>query len=232
MSDAQLITAPEDLERVHEALLVPNFPAAELITSAELIEGVTAGVTTVYLIGTVQSPTAVAVTDRFSHSHAVLLSYLAIHADQRGRGVGTSLMRELLATIHTDPEVSVVLAEVEHPGHHPGHEVHGDPAARLRFYERLGGLILDLPYFQPPIAAGADPVYAMLLLVLDPPEQLLRDGRLLPEAGLGPALKELMSGADPDQHPVTAVLAPTHHPDGVRALPVDRLAEVPVSVQR
>lgn len=217
------------LRQAYQRLLVPSFPASELMGLPELAGMVAAGTASVHAAGERDDPIAVAVVQRLQHSRAVLLPYFAARPDRRGRGVGTRLLSELLAGIRADPSVTVVLGEVEHPRFHPPHPEHGDPVARLRFYGRLGGQILAVPYFQPPIDAGQEPVYAMLLLALDPPPELVRDGRLLPAAGLEPALQAMMSGADPARFPVDALLDAARDPRGVQLLGVGALEDAPVS---
>ena len=216
------------LSRVHELLMTPNFPADELIAVDDLLAGVASGVAEVRVVGPVDDPIAVAVLETLESTPAVLLAYFATRQDVRGRGVGSALLQELLRGIRADAPGTVVLAEVEHPGYHLAHPMHGDPNARLRFYLRLGGSILDVPYFQPPIDEGQDPVYGMLLLALDPPAELVRAGRLVPEAGLVAALETIMSAADRARHPVAEVLHAAAVPDGVRLLDLDQLAEAPV----
>lgn len=216
------------LTRVHEILMAPNFPPDELIAVEDLVAGVVAGVASVHVVGPTHDPVAVAVWETLEGTSAVMLAYFATREDQRGRGVGSTLLRELLAGISAQHPNTVVLAEVEHPGYHDAHPMHGEPAARLRFYLRLNGAILDVPYFQPPIDEGQEPVYGMLLLVLDPPAHLVRDGRLAPEAGLAQALPTVMAAADPAQHPVAALFEAAARPQGVRLLGLDQLSEVPV----
>lgn len=217
------------LAGLHQHLLVPNFPASELISVAELVGSVAAGRSAVHVVGDPVDPVALAVTDSFDSSPAVLLAYFATRADQRGRGIGSALLTGLLAGIAADPEVSVVLAEVEHPAHHPAHPTHGDPAARLRFYGRLGGRILEVPYFQPPVDAAQDPVYSMLLLALAPPARWIRGDRLVPEAGLAEALGEILADSEPAHLPVAAALAAVRHPEGTRLLRVEDLDAAPVA---
>lgn len=217
------------LRLVYQRLLVPSFPDSELIGLPELAGMVAAGTARVHIAGAGDDPIAVAVVQRFQHSPAVLLLYFAARPDQRGRGVGTQLLSGLLAGIRADPSVTVVLGEVEDPRFHPPHPAHGDPVARLRFYGRLGGQILAVPYFQPPIVAGAEAIYAMLLLVLNPPPELVRDGRLLPEAGLEAALQAMMGDVDRNRFPVDALLDAARDPRGVQLLGVGALADAPVS---
>lgn len=211
-----VVDSPADVAVVYDTLLAPNFPSRELITAEQLQESVASGRGSVRIAGDPATPLAAALVERIEGTPAVLLTYFATRADLRGRGVGSALLRRLLDDIAADDSISVVLGEVEHPGHHESSAEHGDPTARLRFYGRLGGRILDVPYFQPPIAEGEDAVYAMLLLALNPPERLVRDGRLIPEAGVAGGLEQLMSRVDADRFPVGPVLDAVRDPLGIR----------------
>ncbi|MGA4670251.1 GNAT family N-acetyltransferase [Propionibacteriaceae bacterium Y1923] len=219
----------QTLTRVHELLMAPNFPPEELIPVEDLVASVRAGVASVHVVGSREDPVAVAVVETLEGTPTVMLAYFATRQDQRGRGVGSALLRELLADITTQHPNTVVLAEIEHPDHHEPHPTHGDPAARLRFYLRLNGWILDVPYFQPPIDEGQEPVYGMLLLALDPPALLVKDGRLLRRAGLAEALETVTDAADPDLHPVDELLRAAAAPEGVRLLGLDELSKARVA---
>lgn len=223
-SSGVIVVDRESLVGVYEKMLSPNFPDDELITLDEFLADVAEGSSTVHVVGDPSDPRAVAVVDVFGESPAVLLSYFATRADQRGRGVGSALLRGLLDDIARDPRVSVVLAEVEDPRHHEAHDVHGIPAARLAFYGRLGARILDVPYFQAPLRADARPVFGMLLLVLDPADRWVRDGALVPEAGVAGVLSALYRDVEPEL--VGSVLKDTSGP--IRLFRVDQLAQVPV----
>lgn len=162
---ARVVTDAAELARVHTLLLAPAFPPSELEPVEWLVEGVGAGAATVVVTDDDNGPVAVAVTEQVN-PEAVLLAYFATRGDARGRGVGSRLYSQMLERVRRYDHPTLVLAEVERPDRHAGSEAHGDPAARLRFYGRLGARVLDLPYFQPPLAAGADPVHGMLLLAL------------------------------------------------------------------
>jgi GNAT superfamily N-acetyltransferase len=97
----------------------------------------------------------------------VLLAYLAVRADCRGAGIGSALLERALPSWRKLLSPAAILAEVEDPrGRSPG--PHGDPAARLRFYDRAGGKVLPLRYFQPSIGGGMPRVRGMFLICLDP----------------------------------------------------------------
>ncbi|MEZ5086051.1 MAG: GNAT family N-acetyltransferase [Tessaracoccus sp.] len=223
------MTDPDRLSAAYEQLLVPNFPLRELITKEEFLAGVASGGASVRVSGDADTPTALAMLQRLPGTPAVLLTYFATRADLRGKGVGSTLLAQILDDLAADGSVSVVLAEVEHPAHHEASQAYGDPTARLRFYGRLGGRILDVPYFQPPIAEGEDPVYAMLLLALNPPERFVKDGRLMPDAGVAAGLERIMGELDETRFPVSPLRDAFTDPQGIRLVEVSALDSVAVS---
>lgn len=78
---------------------------------------------------------------------AVFLVYLAVAPELRGRGVGASLFRELVArgTARHGRPVGMVWEIDEGRAEDVGWE------KLRRFYERLGGRVLPMPYVQPPV---------------------------------------------------------------------------------
>lgn len=92
-----------------------------------------------------------------------ILSYLAIRPGERDKGTGTALMQHL-ASIWVERPVQVVLGEVHDTRFYP--ETEADRAvSRLRFYERCGCRLLDVPWMQPRLASHSDRVRNMVLLV-------------------------------------------------------------------
>ena len=164
----------------------------------------------------------------------MLLSYFATRADQRGRGVGSDLYRNVLSSVREPGRPSMVLVEVERPDRHLGDGEHGDPTARLRFYGRHGARVLDLPYFQPAIADGGERVYGMLLLALwFHPAGLSADGARLTEAsGIGPAVDSILGGESTvakDDAAAVALRESARVGGGVRLLAVEDYAQVAVA---
>ncbi len=94
-------------------------------------------------------------------SRVLLIAYLAVRQDCRGKGIGSALMRVADSELYHWREPLLVLGEVDDARHAPlGVQ---DPGARVRFYDRFGVCALTLPYFQPPVRQGAPPAYYMLL---------------------------------------------------------------------
>lgn len=101
-----------------------------------------------------------------------LLSHLAVRASGQGGGVGSAMMGHL-QRLWTRLELPLVLGEVHDPrGHAESDTEH--PMARLRFYERCGARVLDVPWVQPSLAPGQQRVPDMLLLALHGPFQTAR----------------------------------------------------------
>lgn len=160
------VTGTEDLKQVYDALLAPSFPPSELVPLEWLTEGVTSGAVDVLVAEDSSGAVAIAVTEPLPPAPVVLLTYFATRADRRGSGIGTALFRGMLQAVLDRDRPQLVVAEVERPDWHTASPEFGDPTARLRFYGRHGARALDLPYFQPPIVEGDDPVHGMLLLAL------------------------------------------------------------------
>lgn len=94
------------------------------------------------------------------------LDYLAARPGIRSRGVGSALMGRL-ASVWPGRPVVAVLGEVHDPRFH----AEGPdelPSARLRFYQRCGARLLDLPWVQPRLSPDGARVHHMLLVDLLP----------------------------------------------------------------
>ena len=127
----------------------------------------------------------------------------------------------------------MTLAEVDDPRQHASDLGIGDPFERLKFYERFGARVLDLPYFQPRLTAKGQRAHRMLLLAFDVSNDALVDGPV-------PALKgDIVSGflrqyfADAegwdetkDDADLARLLRSASSASGVRLLAIDRYTEV------
>jgi GNAT superfamily N-acetyltransferase len=161
--------SPELFDRFYHTVLAPAFPPEEL----EDIDTVRAlhYEPSPHVPGSVAlrtgDPVGGALGEHYGDANIVLLAYLAVRADCRGSGIGGALLERTLLSWQETLAPATILAEVEDPRCHTSGP-HGDPAARLRFYERAGGKMLPLRYFQPSIGNGMPRVRGMLLICLDP----------------------------------------------------------------
>ena len=162
METTPLSSAPQSLlRRLYDELLEPAFPPAELMTYDELEGAVSSGDATGLVLTEDDGPLAAVVTEDFLDGRVTLLSYLVVSAGHRSRGLGTQLLDRACA-----PTKALVLAEIEDPRFHAADELTGDPAARLRFYQRYGSMLLPIPYAQPSLRPDAPRVEDMLLITI------------------------------------------------------------------
>ena len=157
---------PADLTQLHEHVLAPSFPPAELIDLDELVDGCASGRLRALGVRRDGQVVAGAVGSACAPGGIVLLVYLAIAPSARGGGIGGALLDGAVERWVAEFSPGFVLAEVEHPDYHPASPEHGDPVARLRFYERHGARLLAVPYFQPGIGPHGRRVPALLLAAL------------------------------------------------------------------
>ena len=215
-------TDADDMRDAHRSLLTPSFRPDELVPEDDFVAQFAEGAQAVLARDEHGRLLGAAVLERFGD--AVLLEYLVAAAESRGSGVGSGLMSTVLSA--WGPSSSVLLAEFDRPDVQEPHPLHGDPSARLRFYDRFGGLALDLPYFQPPVSPGSAREYGMLLAVFDRDGSIAERGVLDSEQqrAVQRYLDEILQTADdPDaQRLRTAAAAP----GGLQVLPLDRYAEI------
>ncbi|GIG69544.1 hypothetical protein Pen01_58390 [Phytomonospora endophytica] len=223
------------LDAVHRDVLVPSFPPAELGSLAELRAEVTDGATVVSaVLDADKRPVAAAVGRWSARARVQLLTHLAVLPSQRGTGVGRQLLRHVLEEWRMRHRPCAILAEVEHPAVHAGSPEHGDPTARLRFYERFGAMALALPYFQPALSPESPRMYGMVLLILhlDPELAGERQGTLASHP-LRTFMLEYIAeteGAHRGPDPATtALFAAIDRPGGVAALPLSEPERFPIS---
>lgn len=82
----------------------------------------------------------------------IYIEHFAINPEQRGGGYGAKSINTLI-----DKAELPIIAEIELPSS-------SDFAARrLKFYEKLGFKVWDIPYEQPPYEEGFDPIPMLLL---------------------------------------------------------------------
>lgn len=172
-----------DFEALVHDIVLPAFPASEVLPADELVAAFARGDLAVVAD---ERRRGVAIGTRPSDD-VMLLTWLAVGPAGRGQGVGSALVRAALAEWQERFDPLLVLGEVEDPAYHAGSAATGDPAARLRFYQRLGARRIELPFVMPRVAPDQPRVDHMLLLALG--------GRALQapsEHAIGPALERFL----------------------------------------
>jgi GNAT superfamily N-acetyltransferase len=166
------------LQRLYDDVLMPSFAPSELVPAPTLRDTLATQPDALHVAVAVEEDGSViggAVADWDPGSSVFLLSYMAVRADRRGLGIGNLLMDRVRSWWEAR-DAAVALAEVEDPRHHEPSE-HGDPVARLRFYEREGARVVALPYIQPEVRPGAGRVSGMLLITFHiAPQARVGDG--------------------------------------------------------
>ena len=227
MTTAHVIDDPAQLTLIYDDIMATSFPATELISREELLAGAASGRLRVRAVTDDDDEiAAIAVTKRAGET-AVMLDYFATRPGGRGKGVGSRMLAALLELIRERDRPQLILAEVEHPDYHDAHETFGDPRARLRFYDRLGARVIDVPYFLGPVEPDADALHGMLLLALWVDPAVETDGMLSRDADLARVLEHLTEGIDASSHPVHRLLDAAEGP--VRLLAIDEHGEAEVS---
>jgi ribosomal protein S18 acetylase RimI-like enzyme len=151
----------------YQSVLAPHFRADEVDTEESFAEDLRSGHTVALAARTAgRAIVGGAVTDWFDRSRVLLLSYLAVVQGHRSTGAGSRLMAAVSGAGSAALDPLLLVAEVDDPRCYRSDPAIGDPWARLRFYERLGGRTLALPYVQPSLGPGRSRVPHMLLMVL------------------------------------------------------------------
>lgn len=99
------------------------------------------------------------VGEYYAASRCVLISYVAVAAAARGRGLGRQLFEALRRSLESGrlsrgETVRAAFAEIHDPAAVAAAEDVLDPQARLRVMARLGGMRVPVDYLQPPLGPG------------------------------------------------------------------------------
>lgn len=153
------------LERLHREVLAASFSADELVELDALARNLASGDALVSVaVGDDGALLGGIVGDWFAGTRVLLIAYLAVRPELRGRSIGSALRGHAAATWPAQRQVRLVLAEVHDPRTWAGVEA-DDPVARLRLFERFEGRALDVPFVQPALRPGGERVRGFLLLV-------------------------------------------------------------------
>jgi GNAT superfamily N-acetyltransferase len=166
------VTGGPVVDTIYAEILQPCFPPTEMCSLQGLQRKAETGLGLVWAaFDDADTVVGSAVGDWDEDPRVVLLAWLAVQSGRRGDGVGTALLEVAQADWLARFSPCLLLAEVEDPACHAGSEAHGDPRARLRFYQRRGARTLDIPYFQASLAPDLPRVPDLQLLVLHADQQ-------------------------------------------------------------
>jgi GNAT superfamily N-acetyltransferase len=212
-------------DRFYREVLVPAFPPEELedidvVRAAQ--NGPGASVPGVVALRDGE-PVGGALGEYYPGAKIALLGYLAVRDDLRGTGLGTALLDRALPAWRRAFAPTAILAEVEDPRVRQAGP-HGDPVARLRFYDRAGAKLLPIRYTQPSVGPGLPRVPGMFLICLDPALQSIPSDAVL--AFLDEYMESMGSSTDePDYLEMRRAIE--SRPDEIPLWPLSRVAEMP-----
>lgn len=93
----------------------------------------------------------------------MLIAWVAVHPDHRGKDVGTLLIEEARRYAITN-EALVLLGEVENPEFFEEEKpAFGNPRKRVKFYSRFGCQRLEVPYFVPALSDSPEHSFGVML---------------------------------------------------------------------
>jgi GNAT superfamily N-acetyltransferase len=219
---------------IYSDLFLQAFNADELVSRDQLQAGLRGGLGILTaVLDRKGRPLAAAFGEWDPDSRVLLLSYIAVHREQRSMGLGGLLMGEIGGAWQDRYHPELTLAEIEHPlAHYRGpNPNHGDNFARMRFYGRHGARALDLPYFQPALRPGAERIYGMVLIALAPLSERERGGFVAaaPVRAFLTGYFLSCEGAVGTDSASRQLWQAVDHPGGIRLLPLDDPAALQVS---
>ncbi|MFT4294726.1 MAG: hypothetical protein QM582_04870 [Micropruina sp.] len=222
------VTDAAGAARLYDEIIEPSFPPTERVSRDEFVAAAASGTFEVLAARDGDGYLGAVVGGR--HGAAYLVHWLAVGGGRRGGGTGSALVTAGVQRWLSQPGVRAVLAEIERPGLFAAHPQYGDPARRLAFYQRRGAAVLDLPYYQPAVAAGAPRVRNLLLAVLAARDPAPPPRVLTPEetAAVRSLLLATMGPAEAGDAETARVYAALDAPAGLRLLPLAEHARVPL----
>ncbi len=135
-----------------------SFPIEEREPASVIYRSIEAGPGVALRIRQDRVTTGIATLHRLQEVPLAFCVYLAIAAQARGSGLGSSFFRHVANTAGPGGMVW----EVEDPARARNSDEERQRVRRIQFFERAGGQLLDAPYCQPPLN-GHEPVPMRLL---------------------------------------------------------------------
>lgn len=167
----KLTRTPEAiLDEFYTDVLLEAFPADELESLEDFKDALDNGADGIlaFIDGRVAGGL---VYEHYVRGSVLLLGYLVVRRDIRGRGLGAKLLRLGMRQTRS----TLALGEIEDPRFWPTSE-HSDPYSRLRFWARENCKMLPLAYVQPALRPESERVRRLLLIAIP------REHESLPES--------------------------------------------------
>lgn len=165
----------------------------------------------------------------YSQSACGLLTYLAVAAEHRNRGLGRLLQQRAMAILSSRADahgipLRAVFGEAADPRLVAKDEDVIDPWTRLEILERLRGRVVDIPYVQPELIPGQGRGRELLLLVFSQPGSRRSYQSAVPALIVREFLHEFYKALGVDQ--------PEHDSDFVNMLAAIEGEEIPLVTLR
>lgn len=219
---------------LYREILAPTFPPEELVAEEDFLSAMADGSLLAHLETDADGRVvALAIAERFP-GEVLLLSWLAVHPQARAGGLGSRVLARALEGWQADVAPRMMLGEVEHPLSTPAHPDHGDPASRLRFYQRFGVRALPVAHVQPALRPGCAPVDKLMLCVfrdagLPPADEVetapVRDFLTAYLDGLPARRDQALACLDGDRLPTITLDAPVGQLPNSPVAPVGAVAD-------
>ena len=233
---------PELLDRFHREVLAVSFSPDELDDAAAMQRRLRGDADSRLLASVALGPGDAVLggiaAEVYADEGVLLLAYLAVRPDLRGRGVGAALVEHAGRRWFDDPAVRLALGEVHDPRVWP-EQADEHPGRRLRFYGRFDARVLGVPFVQPALRAGRPRIRGFLLLAfhVDPSVEVRRDGDSAVCSEIVSRFVrryyEVSEGAEPPHDAELArMLALIDEQPAIPLLPVADFERVPLLVDR
>jgi GNAT superfamily N-acetyltransferase len=189
------------LSKLYQDVLFPSFSADELESLEDMRRQIQnrTGVQLFAALDATDAPLAAFTAYWYPRSQVLLLGYLAVRSDRRGQGIGTWLTGHVRRILLERLQPLLALAEVEDPHYYAASHQFGDPLARIRLYERLGGRLLSMPYFQPRLRPESERVRNLVLMAFEISPSVLQSipvGECVTTGVLSEFLEEYFTAAE------------------------------------
>jgi GNAT superfamily N-acetyltransferase len=171
--------------------------------------------------------------ERFTSSGVLLVGYVAVRPEWRGRGLGSLLMRWASTHWYEDPSVVLVLGEVHDP-RHQWDAAGEDTEARIRFFRRLGAQVLGVSFVQPSLGPGLArvPHFLLVAFAVKPAALVATEPPAVDPRLVAAFVRDYFEYCEgpiegrPDPQ-LAGLLAAIEERPGLPLLPLDRYADIP-----